>query len=144
MNLTRYGSTDRQRFRVDRLWRCRLAPDRVHVMRRSTGLTRALCSLTILLQLLLPVVSIADARLEREALSARAYAHVEATTSKDCVRTHKADCALCQHLTTPAAKAVKPAPPLSIARCELPVVATAAARVGDLAQRPSLPRAPPA
>ena len=113
-------------------------------MRRSTGLTRVFCSLTILLQLLLPVVSIADARLEREALSARAYTHVESTTSKDCVQTHKAGCALCQHLTTPAAKAGKPAPPLSIARCELPAVATAAARVVDLAQRPSLPRAPPA
>lgn len=113
-------------------------------MRRSTGLTRALSRVTILLQLLLPtMVSIADARLERDAMSARSYAHIEATTGQDCARAHKADCALCQHLTTPAAKAAKPEPPLYIARCELPAVAIVAARVVAHAQRPSLPRAPP-
>jgi hypothetical protein len=90
------------------------------------------------------VVSIADARLERDALSARAYSHVEAHTGKDCARVHRSDCALCQHLMTPAAKSAKPAPPLALARCELPAVARAAVDVSARAERPSLPRAPPA
>lgn len=113
-------------------------------MRRSSSLARALSRVTLLLQLLLPtVVSIADARLERDALSARAYSHVEATTGKDCARAHKADCALCQHLTTPFAKAAKAAPPMYAGQCERPVVAFGASRPARHPQRPSLPRAPP-
>ena len=113
-------------------------------MRRPTGLVRTLWRVTALLQLLLPTaVSIADARLERDAMSARAFSHVEATTGKDCARTHRSECALCQHLTTPLTKAEKPAPPLAVARCELPAVASGVARTSSRSQRPSLPRAPP-
>lgn len=113
-------------------------------MRRSTSLTRALSRVTLLLQLLLPtVVAIADARLERDAMSARAYSHVEATTGKDCARAHKADCALCQHLTTPMAKSAKSEPPVYPGRSERPAVAFAVSRPSAHDQRPSLPRAPP-
>ena len=113
-------------------------------MRRTTGLKRALSHATLLLQLLLPtVVSIADARLERDAMSARAHSHVEATTGKDCARAHKADCALCQHLTTPIAKAAKAEPPMYADRRERPSVALWISRTSAYAQRPSLPRAPP-
>jgi len=113
-------------------------------MRRSTGLTRALSHVTLLLQLLLPtVISITDARLERDAMSARAHSHVEATTGKDCARAHKADCALCQHLTTPMAKAAKPEPPIAGCRSDRPAVAFVIARSSAHAQGPSLPRAPP-
>jgi len=113
-------------------------------MRRSTSLTRALSYVTLLLQLLLPtVVSLADARLERDAMSARAYSHVEATTGKDCARAHKADCALCQHLTTPIAKAAKPALLVRGSRRDRPSVAFRLTRASADAQRPSLPRAPP-
>src|SRR5215204_5605547 len=113
-------------------------------MRRTTGLMRALWRVTILLQLLLPTfVSIADARAERDAMSARAYSHVEATTGKDCARAHKPDCALCQHLTTPLAKAGKSAPPVFVAHRETPVVDDGIAQVTARSQRPTLPRAPP-
>ena len=113
-------------------------------MRRAGGLRHAFSHVTLFLQLLLPtVVSIADARLERDALSARAYSHVEATTGKDCARAHKADCALCQHLTTPIAKAAKPEPPMYADRRERPSVALRVSRTSAYAQRPSLPRAPP-
>jgi hypothetical protein len=114
-------------------------------MRRSTRLTRAFSRATLLLQLLLPtVVSIADARVERDAISARAVSHVESKTGKDCPRTHKADCALCQHLTTPSSKSAKPALPPAIAGCELPGVALAVEGLAAGRQQPSLPRAPPA
>ena len=113
-------------------------------MRRAGGLKRAFSHCTLLLQLLLPtVVSIADARLERDALTARAHSHVEATTGKDCARVHKADCALCQHLTTPIAKAAKPALLVCWSRRDRPSVAFRLTRASADAQRPSLPRAPP-
>src|SRR5512147_3035654 len=112
-------------------------------MRRAGDLKRALSHITLLLQLLLPtVVSIADARLERDALSARAYSHVEATTGTDCARVHKADCALCQHLTTPGAKAAKPALPTSAGERETPAQSVGVAPVTADARAPSLPRAP--
>jgi len=112
-------------------------------MRRS-HMMRVFSRATLLLQLLLPtVVSIADARLERDAMSARAYSHVEGKTGKDCAPAHKADCALCQHLTTPLTKAANPAPPVEVARCALPGVAFAVARGSTHSPRPSLPRAPP-
>ena len=114
-------------------------------MRRTSGLKRVLWRVTALLQLLVPlVVSVADAKLEREALSARAYSHVEATTGKDCVRVHTATCALCQHLTTPISKADKPAPPLCASRAAMPAVAFWVPRVVADTERPTLPRAPPA
>jgi hypothetical protein len=114
-------------------------------MRRSTGLTRLLWRVTALLQLLVPtVVSIADARLERDAASARAYTHVETTTTTDCVPVHTSDCALCQHVTTPLAKSQKPAPPASAARAEQPAIEFRVACDSPPAQRPTLPRAPPA
>lgn len=113
-------------------------------MGRSSSLARALSRVTLLLQFLLPtVVSIADARLERDAMSARAYSHIEATTGEDCARAHKADCALCQHLTTPLAKSGKPEPPVYTGGCERPAVAFGVSRPSRQAQRPSLPRAPP-
>ena len=113
-------------------------------MHRSTGLVRVLWQITVLLQLMLPTfVSIADARLERDAMSARAYSHVESQTGKDCARAHKADCALCQHLTTPIAKAAKPEPPFVACRSERPAVTFEISRLSSHAQRPSLPRAPP-
>ena len=113
-------------------------------MRRVTGLKRALSHATLLLQLLLPtVVSIADARLERDAMSARSHSHVEATTGKDCARAHKADCALCQHLTTPIAKAAKPALPVYPKRRERPSVSFDIPRASAHTPGPSLPRAPP-
>jgi len=105
---------------------------------------RALWRVTILLQLLLPTfVSIADAKAERDAMSARAYSHVEATTGKDCARAHKPDCALCQHLTAPLTKAAKPAPPLYAVRCAPPAVERSVVPVTARSPRPSLPRAPP-
>ena len=114
-------------------------------MRRTSGFTRVLWRVTALLQLLVPlVVSVADAKLERDAAGARGYSHVEATTGKDCVRVHRSDCALCQHLTTPHAKADKPAPPLSTGRAEAPAMAAGLGRVVADAERPTLPRAPPA
>ena len=114
-------------------------------MRRSTSLTRSLWRVTALLQLLVPtVVSIADARLERDAATARAFSHVEATTGKDCVRVHTSDCALCQHLTTPLTKAQKPAPPAAAIRAEQPAAEFRVACDTTPAQRPALPRAPPA
>jgi hypothetical protein len=114
-------------------------------MRRQSGLTRFLWRATVLVQLLVPsAASIADAQLERDAMSARAFSHVEATTTKDCVRVHPSVCALCQHLTTPLAKSEKPAPPACTARAELPAVASGVARVVGGTQRPTLPRAPPA
>jgi hypothetical protein len=114
-------------------------------MHRSTGLTRILWRVAALLQHVVPSVeSIADARLERDAVSARAYSHVEATTGTDCVRAHPSDCALCQHLTTPLSKAAKPAPPLCAARAEMPAVAFSGTRTDPHAERPTLPRAPPA
>ena len=113
-------------------------------MHRSTGLTRILWRVAALLQLVLPsVVSIADARLERDAMSARAYSHVEATTGADCVRAHPSNCALCQHLTNPLSKAEKPAPPLCAARVVMPAVAFSGTRADPHAERPTLPRAPP-
>jgi hypothetical protein len=114
-------------------------------MHRSTGLGRALWRFTILLQLLLPTfVSIADARLERDTVSARAYSHIEAQTGKDCARAHKADCALCQHLTTPFAKAAKVAPPSFAKRSERPGVAVGFVQLAAWSHHPTLPRAPPA
>ena|SRR5688572_18940702 len=114
-------------------------------MRRSTGLTRLLWRVTALLQLLLPlVVSVADARLERDAASARAYQHVEGTTGKDCPPVHTSDCALCQHVITPLAKSQKSAPPSPAARAEVPAVALRVACEAAPKQRPALPRAPPA
>ena len=114
-------------------------------MRRTSGLKRVLWRVTALLQLLVPlVVSVADAKLERDSLSARAYSHVEASTGKDCVRVHSSDCALCQHLTTPLTKAEKPAPPPCTARAEMPAVATEVSRIVADVTRPTLPRAPPA
>src|SRR5512132_1936970 len=113
-------------------------------MRRPTGLMRVLWRITILLQLMVPTfVSIADARAERDAMSARAYSHVEATTGDDCARAHKPDCALCQHLTTPLTKAAKPAPPLYTARCTPPAVERSIGTAPARTPRPSLPRAPP-
>jgi hypothetical protein len=114
-------------------------------MRRTSGLKRVLWRVTALLQLLVPlVVSVADAKLDREAMSARAYSHVEATTGKDCVPVHPSGCALCQHITTPLTKADKPAPPLCDPRAEMPAVAFWVPRVLAFEHRPTLPRAPPA
>jgi hypothetical protein len=113
-------------------------------MRPSTGLTRLLWRLTALLQIVLPpFVTVADARLERDAASARAYSHVESSTRKDCVPVHSPDCALCQHLSSLGrpAKAPAPAPAVRPDRSQLE---TSAAFVAAATQRPSLPRAPPA
>ena len=113
-------------------------------MRRRNGLTRILWRITALFQLVLPTaISYADSQLEREALSARAFSHIESTTTKECARVHRSDCALCQHLTTPQSKASKPALPLLVARAELPAVAFSITRVVDSARQPTLPRAPP-
>jgi hypothetical protein len=113
-------------------------------MHRSTGLVRVLWQITVLLQLMLPTfVSIADARIERDTMSARAYSHVESQTGKDCARAHKADCALCQHLTTPLTKTAKLAPPPFGVRRERPAAAACVAHVGAWSHAPSLPRAPP-
>jgi hypothetical protein len=98
-----------------------------------------------LLQLMVPtVVSIADARLERDAASARAYSHVETTTTKDCVRVHTSDCALCQHLNTPSSKSQKPAPPAASTRAEQPAIQFRVACDASPSAQPTLPRAPPA
>lgn len=114
-------------------------------MGRPVGVVRTLWRLAALLQLVLPgFVSVADARLERDAMSARAYAHVESQTTQDCARTHRADCALCQHLATPIAKAAKPSFVFATARREIPGSASTSARVNARVERPALPRAPPA
>lgn len=113
-------------------------------MRRKNGLTRILWRISAVLQLVLPTaISYADSQLEREALSARAFSHIESTTSKDCARVHPSNCALCQHLTTPQSKASKPAPPLLVTRAEPPAIAFSITRVVDSAAQPTLPRAPP-
>ena len=113
-------------------------------MRRPVGVVRVMWRIAALLQLVLPgFVSIADARLERDAMSARAYSHVESKTSKDCVRHHRADCALCQHLTTPTTKAAKPAFFIGVVRVDLPSAAVTVARIAAQPSRPALPRAPP-
>ena len=113
-------------------------------MRRQSGLVRTVWRIAALMQLVLPgFVSIADARLERDAMSARAYSHVESTTTKDCVRAHRADCPLCQHLTTPGTKAAKPALFIRVARLDLPGSAATVARAAAQPSRPALPRAPP-
>lgn len=113
-------------------------------MRRSAGPLRLLWQFTALFQLVLPLLlSAADVRLEREAANARAFAHVEANTGQDCARVHMADCALCQHLTTPQARAHKPALPLDEARGEPPAVAFQAVSVTSPDEQPSLARAPP-
>lgn len=113
-------------------------------MRRTTGLNRILWRITALFQLVLPTaISYADSQLEREASSARAFSHIESTTTKDCARVHGSDCALCQHLTTPQSKASKPAPPLLVARAAPPAIAFSITRVVDSAPQPTLPRAPP-
>src|SRR5258708_39723325 len=49
-------------------------------------------------QLLLPAVSVADARAEAESLRSAPAAHVEATGAKGCPRVHPADCAVCRLL----------------------------------------------
>lgn len=113
-------------------------------MHRSSGLTRFLWRITALLQLCLPsVVATADARLERESVSARAFAHVEAGTGQDCARAHRADCALCQHLTTPFTKPPKPAPPAATAHSQPTVAWTSPWGATSDGRRPTLPRAPP-
>jgi hypothetical protein len=113
-------------------------------MHRSTGLVRALWQITILLQLMVPTfVSIADARPERDTLTARGQSHIEAQTGKDCARAHKADCALCQHLTTPLTKAAKLAAPAFADGRECPAVAACVTQLAAWSHRPSLPRAPP-
>jgi hypothetical protein len=113
-------------------------------MVRATGLTRFLWRLTALLQLCLPLaVSAVDAQLEREASSARAVSHIEASTGQDCARTHQPECALCQHLASSLTKPDKPAPPIAFARVEHPLLRDGHGQATLWAQQPSLPRAPP-
>lgn len=113
-------------------------------MRHSSRLTRFVWRLTALMQLFLPAtVSIADAQLERDAMSARASSHVEANTGKDCARAHQSDCALCQHLTTPLTKAEKPALPVSTGRADQPSASDLRVCVVAAEHQPALPRAPP-
>lgn len=112
-------------------------------MRPSTGLTRFLWRLTALLQIVLPpFVLVADAQLERDAASARAYSHVESKTGKDCVAVHSPDCALCQHLSSLGRPAKVPSPSPAV-RPEVQDLRSGAAFIAAAAQRPSLPRAPP-
>jgi hypothetical protein len=59
------------------------------------------------LQFALPAAaSVADARLQREALGARA--HAEAGTTATCRPTHNADCGLCQSLSRAQSLATGP------------------------------------
>jgi len=100
--------------------------------------------ITALLQLVLPsFVSVADAQLERAAMSARAFSHVEANTGKDCAPVHTPDCALCQHLTSSYAKPGKAPLPVPSIRPDAPRRDLAATPIGACGQAPSLPRAPP-
>jgi len=113
-------------------------------MRRSTGLTRLVWRITALLQLVLPsFVSVADAQLERAAMSARAFSHVEANTGKDCAPVHSPDCALCQHLTSAFAKPGKAPPPIPSIRPDTPGPEGGVSPVAAYEPAPSLPRAPP-
>ena len=113
-------------------------------MRRSTGLTRLVWRITALLQLVLPsFVSVADAQLERAAMSARAFSHVEANTGKDCAPVHTPDCALCQHLTSSFAKPGKAPLPVPSIRPDSPRPDLATTPIGACELAPSLPRAPP-
>lgn len=48
-----------------------------------------------------PVVSIADARSEAEALSGSIVSHVEAEDNTQCPKVHPSACGLCQQITTP-------------------------------------------
>lgn len=113
-------------------------------MRRLSRFARVLWQLTAVLQLALPsVVSLADAELERAAQSARATSHVEDHTRRNCPPVHQADCALCQHLTTPFAK--RAAFVLDVP-CHLAARPTPGAlryRPGASDSRDALPRAPP-
>ena len=106
-------------------------------------MTRFLWRITALLQIVLPpLLLVADAQLEREAMSARAYSHVESNTSKDCAPVHAIDCALCQHLAS-SAKPAKAQPPLPTARPDAPHGERCVAPVVSNELSPSLPRAPP-
>jgi len=112
--------------------------------RRLSRFARLLWQLTAAMQLALPsFVALADADLERAAQSARATSHVEDHTRKDCAPVHRADCALCQHLTTPFAKRA----PFVL---DVPRHLAARPTPGALRYRPgvpdspdALPRAPP-
>ena len=113
-------------------------------MLRKTGLTRLVFRVTALLQLVLPsYVSAADAQLERKALSARAFSHIEAKTGKNCAPVHSPDCALCQHLSSAFAKPEKPTLPVASVRPDTPNRERGVAPVAACERQPSLPRAPP-
>ncbi len=113
-------------------------------MRPSTGLMRFFWRLTALLQIVLPpFVMVADAQLERDAASARAYPHVESKTGKDCVPVHSPDCALCQHLSSLGRPAKAPVPSPAL-RPEAHKPESDVAFIDATQQRPNLPRAPPA
>ena len=113
-------------------------------MAPPTRLTRALRLLTAALQLALPVVlASADARLERASLSPRAASHAESHRSPQCPPVHGPDCALCQQLATPFARAAAAAPAL-VAQAVERVRTTASERPARLAWGAlPLSRAPP-
>ena len=124
----------------------------VHVVRRirsfpmlrSTSFARLVFRITALLQLVLPsIVSTADAQLERKALSARAFSHVEAKTGKHCAPVHSPDCALCQHVSSAFTKPGKPTLPVASVRPDTPNRERGVAAIAACERQPSLPRAPP-
>ena len=112
-------------------------------MRRRAG-SRFAWLIVLVLQLALPgATAWADARLERESLTPRGASHVESHRTPQCPRAHPLDCALCQHLASPLARAA-PAPALFV---DAPRVRVSPAGRVRPAQAPSvaLPqsRAPP-
>jgi hypothetical protein len=113
-------------------------------MRCVSRAVRILWHLTALLQIAVPlIVTVADTELERAAQSARAMAHVEDHTRKDCAPIHRDDCALCQHLITPFAKREPVAldVPRHLASRATPSALRFRPGVSDV--RSALPRAPP-
>jgi hypothetical protein len=110
-------------------------------MRRRWGF-RGWAMVWAVLQLALPAAaSMADARLERDALGARA--HAEAATTAACRPTHDAACALCQSLSrpqTPAAAA--PGCPVALV-VRSPLRADAPHAVAAVLLRLQPARAPP-
>lgn len=114
----------------------------VHAM-PSSGPTRLLALLFALVQLALPpLATIVDARQER-ASGAVAVPHAEGERSDSCAAAHRADCALCQLLTTPAAPARLAAePPVTSPHAVGPQGAGPSSRAADLSAS-ARPRAPP-
>jgi hypothetical protein len=96
------------------------------------------------LQLVLPgAISVADARVEAQALTSASQAHVEEQSSTACPRVHELDCALCQYLSSARGEPPAGEPLLDVRRHSLCVSATVVGHAATVAgSHPPTP-APP-